>query len=317
MAKEKEEKKGKKKTWLYVLIMLLVLVVAFLLWWFLRTFPVTFKYNNGMEDYTVRVRYLNKIKQEDVKEGLTREGYYLDGYYETYYLSGEEIEKVKSDAKAAETICKEHFTLNNDKTKCIADDKFDFVNTKIKKKTTIELLWYKQGPAPVDSSVKITSKSNCAIGTNAVTLTANITGSAKVKEWNVPSCYTDTKVDDKTIKVTRNGNCPNNAISKDTIKVTLTDGKTASYTLNYEPQLKVTVYGDSNNVLSVDNGTYYYAKYIRTNIKSTFSITSPNGKFVGTTTDTEAWFDRGSDTTINAKTACGQSESVHLAATIN
>ena len=196
--KKKEEGK-KKKTWVYVLICVLILIIAFLIWWFLRTFPVTVKYNNGDTDEVLYVRYLNVVKKEDLKEDITRSGYTFAGYFETYYLSGEEIEKVKNDSKAGETICKEGFELNSEKTKCVGEKEYDFENTKITEKKTIEALWY----VPTDnSSVKITSSANCAIGSNTLTLTAKVSGDAKVKEWNVPSCYTDSKVNDKSIKVT-------------------------------------------------------------------------------------------------------------------
>jgi len=306
------KKEGKKKkTGLYICIILLLAIIAFLIWWFLRTFPITFKYNNGDKEEVLYVRYLRVINEDDVKKDLVRDGYTFAGYFETYFLSGEEIDRIKSDSKNEETICKEGFKLNSDKTKCVAEEEFDFKNTKIKEKKTIEALWSK----PVDNSdVKITASANCAIGTNAVTLTAKVSGGAKVKEWNVPSCYTDSKVNANAIKVTRNGNCPNE-IGQATIKVTLDNGKTASYVLKYEPKLVVTVYGDSNNALSEDNGRYHYAKYVGTNIKSTFTV--QKGRFIYNPSDTEAWFDRSSDTIINAKTACGQSKTVSLTATIN
>ncbi len=315
MAKKEEGKK--KKTWVYVLICILILVIAFLLWWFLRTFEVTFKYNNGDTDEVVYVRYLNVIKDEDVKKDLKRSGYTFAGYYETYYLSGEEIEKVKNDAKAAETICKEGFKLNSEKTKCVGEKEFDFANTKIKEKKTIEALWSAPSKTVDNSTVKVTSSANCAIGSNAVTLTAKISGSAKVKEWSVPSCYTDSKVSDKAIKVTRNGNCPNE-ISSDTIKVTLTNGKTGTYTLKYEPKLDVKayfIYGSTPNTpISPYNGKYE-ANKITSNIKATFTV-NPSSKIVSST-DTSVVLNTNTEITTTIKTACGQSKTITTAAVIN
>ena len=315
MAKEKKVETKKKKTWLYVLICVLVLVIAFLLWWFLRTFEVTMKYNNGDADEVLYVRYLNVIKKEDVRDDLTNEGYTFVGYFETYYLSGEEIAKVKADSKNEETICKEGFALNSEKIKCVAEEEFDFEKTKIKEVKTIEAMWAK---AADNSAVSIKASSSCAIGTNAVTLTANITGSSKVKGWTVPSCYTDSKVSANAIKVTRNGNCPNGEPDNATIKVTLENGKTASYNLKYEPTLKVTVYNDSNNPMTVDSDGRYGSgcKYVESNMKATFSVVSQYGSLLGTT-DTRTQWNRSADTQINVKTSCGQSQTVRLAATIN
>ena len=311
--KKKEEGK-KKKTWVYVLICVLILIIAFLIWWFLRTFPVTVKYNNGDTDEVLYVRYLNVVKKEDLKENITRSGYTFAGYFETYYLSGEEIEKVKNDSKAGETICKEGFELNSEKTKCVGEKEYDFENTKITEKKTIEALWY----VPTDnSSVKITSSANCAIGSNAITLTAKVSGNAKVKEWNVPSCYTDSKVSDKAIKVTRNGNCPNE-ISSDTVKVTLTNGKTASYTIKYEPKLDVKayfIYGSTPNTpISPYNGKYE-ANKITSNIKATFTV-NPSSKIVSST-DTSVVLNTNTEITTTIKTACGQSKTITTAAVIN
>ena len=309
------KKEGKKKkTWLYVLIVVLILIIAFLLWWFLRCFDVTFKYNNGDDDYIVKVRYLNVIKKDDVKEDFKKDGYTFAGYFETYYLSGEEIEIVKNDDKKGETICKEGFKLNSEKTKCVSEKEFDFENTRITEKKTIEALWSK----PVENNtVKISASANCAIGTNAVTLTAKITGNAKVKEWSVPSCYTDSKVSDKAIKVTRNGNCPNE-ISSDTVKVTLTNGKTATYTLKYEPKLKVTVYDEDHYAMSESSSNSYGggSKYVGANINAKFSTSTTGQKLIHVTDKETQWQYRAYDTNITIKTAC-QSITVNLTGTIN
>ncbi len=118
-----------------------MLILLFLWWWFNRKFDVTFKYNNGLDNETIKVRYNNKIKDKDVKKDLTFEGHSFIGYFETYYLSGKEIEKIKEDKKAEESICKKGFKLNQDKDKCIANEEFDFKNTRIKENKTIEAFW--------------------------------------------------------------------------------------------------------------------------------------------------------------------------------
>ena len=135
-----KKKKSKKKI-IIIIIILLLLILLFLWWWFNRKFDVTFKYNNGLDNETIKVRYNNKIKDEDVKKDLTFEGHSFIGYFETYYLSGKEIEKIKEDKKTEESICKKGFKLNQDKDKCIANEEFDFKNTRIKENKTIEAFW--------------------------------------------------------------------------------------------------------------------------------------------------------------------------------
>ena len=137
----KKKKSKKKIIIIIIIIILLLLILLFLWWWFNRKFDVTFKYNNGLDNETIKVRYNNKIKDEDVKKDLTFEGHSFIGYFETYYLSGKEIEKIKEDKKTEESICKKGFKLNQDKDKCIANEEFDFKNTRIKENKTIEAFW--------------------------------------------------------------------------------------------------------------------------------------------------------------------------------
>ena len=125
----KDEKKSKKLIFIIVGIILL-LIILFLIWWFNRKFDVTFKYNNSEPDYTVKVKYLNVIKDKDVKKDLIYNEHSFIGYFETYKL---DTSKSKN--------CKEGFELNKEKDKCIAKIEFDFKNTKIKNDTTIEALW--------------------------------------------------------------------------------------------------------------------------------------------------------------------------------
>ena len=135
-----EKKKSKKKLIIF-LIILIFLIGLFLWWWFNRKFYVTFQYNNGLEDKVVKVKYLKKIKNEDIKKDLSLANYSFVGYYETYYLNGKDIEKIKKNPDLESTICKKDFKLDNNRTKCIAINEFDFINTKIKGEKTIEALW--------------------------------------------------------------------------------------------------------------------------------------------------------------------------------
>ena len=145
----KEEKKKNKK---YIFIIIGILLILFLIWFFLK-FKVTFKYNNGEEDYQVRVRFLAKIKDKDVKKDLTLPGKTFAGYFETYYLSGSQIERVANNPDAINTICKTGFKLNSEKNKCIAIEKFDFAKTRIMSPKTIEALW-----SNIDFSINPTDK---------------------------------------------------------------------------------------------------------------------------------------------------------------
>ena len=135
------EKKMSKKKLIIVILVLLLILGIFIWWWFNRKFNVTFIYNNGDENNVVKVKYLNKIKDEDVKKDLSLANYSFVGYYEVYYLSGKDIEKIRNNSELENNICKKKFKLDNSKLKCIAINEFDFKNTKINGDKTIEVLW--------------------------------------------------------------------------------------------------------------------------------------------------------------------------------
>ena len=149
---EKKEKKSKK--WLIIIIILLLLLGGFLYWWFNRKFEISFKYNNSaFEDTIVNVKYLRLIDEKDVKEDIKVDGKTFIGWFETYYLNGEQIESIKKDSKKEVSICKEGFKLDSTKVKCVSEKEFDFKNTKIKKDTIIEALW-----SSISFSINPTSK---------------------------------------------------------------------------------------------------------------------------------------------------------------
>ena len=133
MKEVKEEIKGKEKdkknkVWLYILIVLIIIIIIFLIWWFNRKFDVTFKYNNGSKDYEVKVKYLRKIKKEDIKKDLVYNEHTFIDYYETYLLD-------KNDK-----TCRKGFKLEKELNKCVSKSPYDF-DTKINKNTIIEALW--------------------------------------------------------------------------------------------------------------------------------------------------------------------------------
>lgn len=141
---ESEVKETFKKKKIIKIIIAVIILIAILVFIFLfLNFKVTFKYNNSEEDKEIKVKFLRKIPTSEVKEDITEDGYTFAGYYETYYLSGKQIETIKKDAEKEKDICKEGFKLNSEKEKCFVEDKFDFKNTKIIKEKNIEALWEK------------------------------------------------------------------------------------------------------------------------------------------------------------------------------
>lgn len=136
----KEKKKSKAKKIIIIIILLLALII-FIWWWFNRKFNFTFKYNNGQENYTVKVKFLNKVKDEDIKRDITLANHTFIDYFETYYLDGKSIEKIKENPDLESSICKKNFKLNEDKNKCIAIDPYDFKKKRVTKDTTVEAFW--------------------------------------------------------------------------------------------------------------------------------------------------------------------------------
>lgn len=135
-----KKKKGKAKK-IIIIIILLLAIIIFIWWWFNRKFDFTFKYNNGEENYTVKVKFLNKVKDEDIKRDITLANHTFIDYFETYYLDGKSIEKIKGNPGLESSICKKDFKLNDDKNKCIAINPYDFKKKRITKDTTVEAFW--------------------------------------------------------------------------------------------------------------------------------------------------------------------------------
>ena len=175
---QKEEKKNNKKKIFIIIGIIILLIILFLIWWFNRKFDVTFKYNNGDPDYTVKVKYLNKIKEEDVKEDIVKKESSFVGYFESYYLSSKEIETLNSNTSDASNICKDGFEISNDKDRCISKTEFDFKNTKIKENKIIEALWS-------SISFDINPKNKTINEGESFKITATVTGSSdKTVKWS-------------------------------------------------------------------------------------------------------------------------------------
>ena len=307
---------------------IIISIVAFLLWWFNRKFEVTFKYNNDLDNYVVKVKYNSLINEDDVKKDLKNGELKFAGYYETYYLNGEEIEKIKKDSNLEACICKDGFKINEDKTKCIGKEKFDFKNTKIVEKKTIEALWTKEvvkeeveetpqeaTPAPVDNtdygSIGLSASSACIIGDGTISVTANVNNAIdKTINWNVSKCFgLNGDANSKSV----NRVCNLATTEAGVITASLNNGQSASVNVSYEPKIFITVF-DGNGQISADsNGEYLGGNVtIRTNTNATFS-----GNYIKSTTPNSVTLHNSSDSLITITTACGQSTTVKINALIN
>ena len=321
----------KKKKIIKIIIAVIILIAILVFIFFFLNFKVTFKYNNSEEDKEIKVKILRKIPTSEVKEDITKDGYTFAGYYETYYLSGKQIETIKKDAKKEKDICKEGFKLNSEKEKCVAEDKFDFKNTKIIKEKNIEALWEKNEekkeepeptpvqketpksnnetkPTPKDEGTKsLSSSTTCLIGNSSATITADLNNAIdKTINWYGDSCLT---INDSgnSITVSANG-CGGTIIGK------LNNGSSNSVTLKYEDELVVSLTDYTNNTPYVSEGYYYGVKSIKTNIPAviTGSVLDKSDS-----PRTSASTSAGADGTVTIETPCGQTKTYQLRAVIN
>ena len=328
----KEKKKKKIKTIIRVIIVLIIIAIAIFLL-FNRKFDVTFKYNNGEEDHEIQVKFWRKIPKDEVKEFDDEK---FIGYFETYYLSGEQIETIKKDEDKEKEICKEKFKLNTDKTKCIAEDEFDFEKTRIRKNTTIEALWKGEAePAPTPKpepeptpepkkeepkkdtkdygTISISSDKKCIIGNEIATITAKVSNAKDSRiNWTKDACLQQTGSGNSITVV---GDACNKQV---TVTGKLNNGSSSSATLTHESQLVVTLVDYEGKSPYVSDGEYYGVKTITTNIPAV--ITSSSGVIIGgesSTPRTSATTRSDADSTITVKTPCGQVKTYKIKAVIN
>ena len=59
--------KDKKKIITIIFGILLIIIIVFLLWFFNRKFDVTFDFNNGDKEETIKVKYHQNINEKDIK----------------------------------------------------------------------------------------------------------------------------------------------------------------------------------------------------------------------------------------------------------
>lgn len=59
--------KNKKKNFAIISGILLIVIIVFLLWFFNRKFDVTFDFNNGAKEETIKVKYHQAINEKDIK----------------------------------------------------------------------------------------------------------------------------------------------------------------------------------------------------------------------------------------------------------
>lgn len=60
--------KNKKKIIAIVFVILLIAIIIFLLWFFNRKFDITFDFNNGDKEETIKVKYQQTINEKDIKD---------------------------------------------------------------------------------------------------------------------------------------------------------------------------------------------------------------------------------------------------------
>ena len=312
------KKKGKGKI-VAIIIALIIIAILIFIFFFLK-FKVTFKYNNGEEDKVIKVKFLRKIPPSEVRDDLIYDGHEFVGYFETYYLSGKEIDTIKNDSTKEESICKEGFKLDSEKVKCVAEKEFDFNNTRIKCEKTIEALWNgvketpkptpKPKPAKDNGNISLSASNSCIIGSSSVTVTANVKNAKdSTINWSSDSCLT-LSGSGNSRTVTAN-NCSGSA----TVTAKLKNGSTASVKLTSEQELSVTLIDYENNTPPFYYEGYYYGvKTIQTNIPAVITGTLLDESSAART---EAHTSAGVDGSVTVKTPCGQTKNYSLKAVIN
>ena len=105
--------KNKKKNFAIISGILLIVIIVFLLWFFNRKFDVTFDFNNGAKEETIKVKYHQAINEKDIKAQKDL-GESFIAWYEVVGIKGKED--------------------------VLADKPFDF-NTKINKAIKLKALY--------------------------------------------------------------------------------------------------------------------------------------------------------------------------------
>ena len=381
---KKDEKKGSNSL-IIGLIALALIIILILLWLFLK-FNIKFKYNNGEDDFVTKVRMLMKVNKDDVRNDLVYEGHTFIGYFETYLLSEKQINSLESNSELANTICKNGFKLSDDKIKCVANNPFDFDNTRIMQNKTIEAMWsnidfyinptsktinkgsnftistsingtnnnvvnwssqdssiatvdsdgkvvgVKVGKTniiaefygikrtcvvtvvePDNSKISLSSNKKCIIGSSSATLTAKLTNASKFKlSWATPNCFKLSGLSDTVKTLIRDTSCSNTSNLTGKVTAKLSNGKSASVNVTYEPTLDVKVYNYGHEVTPSNDRYYANNVVIKTNTKATFS-----GSGIYKKDSTSATLNRDITTTITVKTSCGQTKTINIVAVIN
>lgn len=145
MKKKEKDSKKKLKITLIIVGALLIVVAVFLFWFFNRKFDVTFKINTT-EEYTIKVKYNHKIKEEDIKTNEELGENFIAWY------------EVESTTEENEEV--------------LAEDSYDF-ETKIKKDTTLRAVY----KAVSDTKETITISFNTNGGNKVSSITIEKGGS--------------------------------------------------------------------------------------------------------------------------------------------
>ena len=309
------EKKSKK--WVLILIPVLLIIVVCIVYYLFK-FNVVIKYNNDLDNTVENIRFLGLVDESLLNTHLSKEGYSFVGFYETYILSSEEIESVKSNPSLESNICKDGFTYNSTDYKCTSSSEFNFNSNRITKDTTIEVLWKlnekqeEQGRVE-NATVTLNADNYCLVGVGSeVNITAKIKGNIKDKsiKWELPKCYLITRVSDTNYKLVRSKDCEANEEMNTIVSVYLTNGNKYTLKLNYEPKLTYKVF-DKETVIKAKNGAFKCSNCkIDTNIPSTFKTLKNSS--IWTTSAYSITLNEKVNETVTIKTKCNQTKTVEV-----
>ncbi len=313
-----EEKKSRKGIFI-IIISILLIIILFLIWWFYK-FQVVVKYNNGLEDSVLELRFFDKVDMSLLKERLSKSGYNFNGLYETYYLNSNEIEKIRTDSALESNICKNGFQLESDGLKCISIEKFDFPNTRIMKDTIIEVKWDKKlesEPTPIPSkkdtaTISLSVSKKCAIGNENIVVTAKIKGHTEDETiiWILPECYKASRKGTSIYTLSRTDSCTdlNEATTKVTAK--LLNGKSDTVRFNYEPKLIVKVYDDTFPV--TESKGVYKSNKTKININTIAEFKTKKSSSINKITDYSITLNDNVSDNVTITTPCKQTQVVKI-----
>lgn len=299
MRSEKKTSKKKTKLVLITVITLLVLLVLFLFWFFNRKFDVTFKVNDS-EKFTIKVKYNQKINEEDIKSNKEL-GENFIGWYEVVSIDNDK-----------EVLAKDSFDfstkINNDKSlKAV-------YKSQEEKEETITITFDTKGGNKIDS---ITIKKD-----EELTLPENPTrNDYTFVAWELKDgtpIYNKTKLeDDTTLYATWNKN--EEPKKEEVKKEEPKKEETISLSLSRNV-IHRNGYNTSKAIAKVENAsgdvTYSIDNNVCVTIDEKTGDLTANNEPTGSATKIKAWkhtcAESGKTVTVTAKLPSGKSASANL-----